>query len=121
MIENIFEFNNSTAEDVMIHRTDMVFLQVEDTRSEILKTIEESGLSRFPVYAEDPDDIIGILSTRDYLLNTQRSEPKALRELLRDPYLSPRRSAPTCCSGICRAARYIWPSWWTNTAARQVW
>lgn len=89
MIENIFEFNNTTAEDVMIHRTDMVMIQVEDTPEEILRTIEESGLSRFPVYDEDPDDVIGILNVREYLLNTQRSEPKSVRQLLREPYFVP--------------------------------
>lgn len=89
MIENIFEFNNTTAGDVMIHRTDVVLLQLEDTPEEILKTIEESGLSRFPVYDEDPDDVIGILNVREYLLNTQRPQPKALRELLREPYFVP--------------------------------
>lgn len=89
MIENIFEFNNTTAGDVMIHRTDMVLLQLEDTPEEILQTIEESGLSRFPVYDEDPDDVIGILNVREYLLNTQRPQPKALRELLREPYFVP--------------------------------
>ena len=50
MIENIFEFNNTTAEDVMVHRTDMVMLWAEDTAEEIEQTIEDSGLSRFPVY-----------------------------------------------------------------------
>ena len=65
LIDNIFEFNNTTAEDVMIHRTDMVMLWVEDTREEILATIRSSGLSRFPVYEENADDIIGILSTRE--------------------------------------------------------
>lgn len=89
MIENIFEFDNTTAADVMVHRTDMVLLDAEATAEEILKTIEESGLSRFPVYGEDSDDIIGILSTRDYLLNTQRPQPKAIRELLRQPYFIP--------------------------------
>lgn len=89
MIENIFEFNNTTAGDVMIHRTDMVLLQLEDTPEEILQTIEDSGLSRFPVYDEDPDDVIGILNVREYLLNTQRPRPKALRELLREPYFVP--------------------------------
>lgn len=89
MIENIFEFNNTTAGDVMIHRTDMVLLQLEDTPEEILQTIEDSGLSRFPVYDEDPDDVIGILNVREYLLNTQRPQPKALRELLREPYFVP--------------------------------
>ncbi len=89
MIENIFQFNNTTAEDVMVHRTDMVVLDLEDTREEILAAIEGSGLSRFPVCGEDPDDIIGILNVRDYLLNTQRPQPKALRELLRQPYFVP--------------------------------
>ena len=61
MIENVFDFNDLTAEDVMIHRTEIVSLWVEDTDEEILHTIEESGLSRFPVYDEDLDDVIGIL------------------------------------------------------------
>ena len=66
MIENIFEFNNITAEYVMVHRMDVVAIHVEDTFAEILETIRESGLSRFPVYDEDIDDIIGIMNTRDF-------------------------------------------------------
>ena len=89
MIENIFEFNNTTAEDVMIHRTDMVMIWVEDPAEEILKTIEQSGMSRFPVYNENADDIVGILNTRDYLFNTHREKPKAFRELLRSAYFVP--------------------------------
>ena len=89
MIENIFEFNNTTAEDVMVHRTDMVMIWVEDPAEEILRVIEESGLSRFPVYNEDADDIIGVLSTRDYLFNTHRAQPKTFRDLLRPAYFVP--------------------------------
>lgn len=89
MIEKVFEFNDTVAEDVMVHRTDMVMLWVEDTDGEIVKTIEGSGLSRFPVYEEDADDIIGILNTRDYLLNTRRKSPKPVRELLRPAYFVP--------------------------------
>lgn len=48
MIENIFEFNNTTAADVMVHRMDVVALHVDESREEILRTIRESGLSRFP-------------------------------------------------------------------------
>ena len=83
MIENIFEFDNMTAGDVMIHRTDMVMLWVDDTAEEIAQTIESSGLSRFPVYEEDADDIIGILNTRDWLLNARKASPRPVRELLR--------------------------------------
>ena len=89
LIENIFEFNNSTAEDVMVHRTDMVMIWAGDTPEEILNTIRQSGLSRFPVYEEDADDIVGILSTRVYLLNTQQAHPKPLRELLYPAYFVP--------------------------------
>ena len=89
MIENIFEFNNTTAEDVMIHRTDMVMIWLEDPAEEILRTVEESGMSRFPVYNENADDIVGILNTRDYLFNTHRKEPKSFRDLLRPAYFVP--------------------------------
>lgn len=82
MIENIFEFNNSTAEEVMTHRTDVTSIWVDDTEDEILRTICDSGLSRFPVYNENMDDIIGILNTRDFLLNAQSDNPKSLRALL---------------------------------------
>ena len=89
LIENMFEFNNTTAEDGMGHRTDMVMIWVGDTPEEILRTIRDSGISRFPVYDEDADDIVGILNTRDYLLNAQLPKPKPLRELLRSAYFVP--------------------------------
>jgi len=89
MIENIFEFNNTTAESVMIHRMDVVTIQLDDSYEDIIQTIQESGLSRFPVYDEDIDDIVGVLNTRDFLLNAQSNSPKTLRELLRPAYLVP--------------------------------
>ncbi len=89
LIENIFELNDTTAEDVMVHRTDMVMIQADDSTEEILNTIRESGVTRFPVYEEDADDIIGILNTRDYLLNAQEEQPKGLRDLLRPAYFVP--------------------------------
>ena len=73
----------------MIHRTNMEVVWQEDTHEEILNTIRESGLSRFPVCGEDIDDIVGILSTREYLLNAQAAQPKSLDELLRKAYFVP--------------------------------
>lgn len=89
LIENVFEFNNSTAADVMVHRTDVQMLWVDDTDKEIMDTILSSGLTRFPVYEEDTDDIIGILNVRDYLLNARKEKPVALRRLLRKAYFVP--------------------------------
>lgn len=89
MIENIFEFNNMTAEDVMIHRTDVVMLWAEDPDEEIVRTIEKTGLTRFPVYEEDADDVVGVLNTRTYLLNARLERPRPLRELLTPAYFVP--------------------------------
>ncbi len=89
LIENVFEFNHSTAEDLMVHRRDMVLLWLDSTDEEIRTVIEESGLSRFPLCQEDADDVIGILSTRDYLLNLNRAAPKELKELVRPAYFVP--------------------------------
>ncbi len=89
LIENIFEFNSMTADDVMIHRTDMVTLPLSADDSTILSTIQSSGLSRFPVYNEDIDDVVGILSTRDYLLNSRQKQPLPLEKLLRPAYFVP--------------------------------
>ena len=89
LIENIFEFDDRTAEDVMVHRTDMEMIQLDDSDEEIVSTIRESGLSRFPVYGEDVDDIVGILSTRQYLLNAREPKPLPLEELLRPAFFVP--------------------------------
>ncbi len=89
LIENVFEFDTMTAKDVMIHRTDMVTLPVDAGEEAIVDTIRQSGLSRFPVYQDDVDDIIGTLATRDYLLNFHEADPKPIRELLRPAYFVP--------------------------------
>ncbi|MBR4082238.1 MAG: HlyC/CorC family transporter [Clostridia bacterium] len=89
MIENIFEFNNRSAEDVMTHRTDVTSIWVGDDHDTIIRTILETGLSRFPVYDEDIDDIVGILSIRDWLLELRRDRPRSVRELMRPAYFVP--------------------------------
>ncbi len=67
-IENIFEFNNIDASEVMIPRTAVTFLWSDATKDEIIETVKNSGFSRFPVCGEDTDDILGILRTREFLL-----------------------------------------------------
>ena len=89
LIENIFQFSSATAGDVMIHRTDMVMVRTEDTDETVLSTIRDSGRSRFPVCAEDADHIVGILNTRDFLLNAQAERPRPLTELVRPAYFVP--------------------------------
>ncbi len=68
MIENVFEFDNTAVSDIMIRRSDMTVVYETDTTEEVLETIRESGLSRFPVCGEDTDDIKGIILARELLL-----------------------------------------------------
>ena len=89
MIENVFEFNNMTAAECMTHRTDVYAIWIDDSAEDIIRTIMESGLSRFPVYEEDLDHVIGTVTTRDFLLNSILEEPKPLRELLREARFVP--------------------------------
>ena len=89
MIDNVFEFNNHTAFDVMTHRTDVVALPVDATDDEILRVIRESGLSRIPVYEKTIDDVVGILRTREYLLYRAMDEYKPLRTILHTPNFVP--------------------------------
>ena len=89
MIENIFEFNNMNAEDCMVHRKDITAIDIDATDAEILQTITDSGLSRFPVYEDNIDNVLGILTTRDYLISKARGGNTPLRELVRPAHFVP--------------------------------
>ena len=75
----------------MIHRTDVTAVDVDTSEEEFVDLVRETGFSRFPVYEDDIDSILGILTTRDYLLNARRpqGERKTIRELLRPAYFIP--------------------------------
>jgi len=89
LIENVFEFNNLSAEDVMIHRKEMAVLDVDDSIEDVVKLIEESGFSRFPVYEEDVDHIIGILNVKKYLLERSMGKNISLRDSVYPAYFVP--------------------------------
>jgi CBS domain containing-hemolysin-like protein len=67
MIDAVFEFSEKNARDVMTPRTELVALPVEATLSEVLSVVQESGLSRYPVYDESIDNIIGVVLAKDLL------------------------------------------------------
>ena len=89
LIENIFEFGDLVAQDIMLHRKEVIAIHIEDDFADILATIRASGRSRFPVYENSIDHIIGVLNTREFLLNVHVENPKTLRQLLRSPHLVP--------------------------------
>lgn len=67
MINNIFEFADRQASDVMIHRKNIIAIDGERTVNEVFDFILHENFSRYPVYEDDIDNIIGILHLRDLL------------------------------------------------------
>ncbi len=88
-IQNVFEFNDTPVDEIMTRDSDVLWIQEDATEEEVIKDIEESGFSRYPVYGEDHDDVKGILIAREFLLNLNSSDKKPLKDLIREPYLVP--------------------------------
>lgn len=79
MINNIFEFDDLLASDVMTHRTDIEAVEMEDDFSEVISKAMTAGYSRIPVYEEDLDNIKGIIYIKDLLGYVGKSIPKSLK------------------------------------------
>lgn len=67
MIDNIFEFDDLDAGDIMTHRTEMTAIEVTRSLEEVAELAIENGYSRIPVYEDDPDSIVGVLYAKDLL------------------------------------------------------
>ena len=90
MINNIFEFDDLDAGDIMTHRTDMVALEVNDSLDEVVEKAIEDGYSRIPVFEDDQDNIIGIIYVKDLLEYVGKELPaKTLRDIMREPMYVP--------------------------------
>lgn len=85
LIKNVFSLNDTTAEDVMVHRSQVAFLKRDDAQTTLLNEIAESGYSRFPVYGENIDDIVGILYAKTYLTAQSRGERCEMKDFLMPP------------------------------------
>ena len=89
MIRGVVELSDTTAKEVMVPRTDAVFLSVDSNKDEILSCIAESGHSRFPVYQETIDHVIGILHVKDVIKAIVRNDPFDIKTLVRPPFFVP--------------------------------
>ena len=90
MINNIFEFDDIDASDVMTHRTDIEAVEVDDSVEDVLTVAINDGFSRIPVYEEELDNIKGILYVKDLLsyVGKEASSVK-LRDLMRPAVFVP--------------------------------
>lgn len=87
-IKNVFKLDGMTAEDVMTPRRSLVYVLQSAGNDEVLKVIEEEGYSRIPVYADQTDNVVGIIHTRDFLLKHDRPDFK-LEQVMFQPTFIP--------------------------------
>jgi len=89
MIRGVVELSDTTVKEVMVPRTDTVFLSADDSKEELLVRISESEHSRYPVYKDTVDNVIGILHVKDVLKSLVKNNPININELVRKPFFVP--------------------------------
>ncbi|AEF82950.1 hemolysin family protein [Leadbettera azotonutricia] len=89
MIQGVVELSDTTVKEVMLPRIDTVFLSADASREELLTLISESGHSRFPVYKETIDNVVGVLYVKDVLKALVRNDPFEVEKLVRKPFFVP--------------------------------
>ncbi|MDO5336501.1 MAG: hemolysin family protein [Eubacteriales bacterium] len=87
MIYNVVDFGDSQARDVMIPRIDMTFIDVNSTYEELMEIFRDTLHTRFPVYEENTDNVIGIINVKDLLL-LPKGQDFSIRKILREPYFT---------------------------------
>jgi len=84
MINNVFSLDESLAKDIMVPRIDMVFVQADMDREELMAIFRVNQYTRYPVYSENRDNVIGTINMKDVLLLPDE-EDFTIRQILREP------------------------------------
>ncbi len=88
-IQNVFEFDDMTAEDIATHRTEVSFLWMEDSNEEWDKTIHETRYNLYPVCEDSADNIVGVLNAKDYFRLKEKNREKIMEEAVKPAYFVP--------------------------------
>jgi putative hemolysin len=89
MIQNVFEFDDKTARDVMTHRTEVSLLWLDESIEQWDKTIVESRHNIYPICDETTDDIVGILSSKDYFRIRDKTRENIMKLAVKPAYFVP--------------------------------
>ncbi len=92
MLHNVFEFGDRPVREVMVPRPEVIFIEKGSTLSDFLSLYAENPLSRFPVYQENRDDVVGIISIKDVLMAQAKgniSDESPIDEMIRPAYFTP--------------------------------
>ena len=85
LIYNVFDFGDRVAKDIMIPRIQMTTIALNATYQEVLSTFQASMFTRIPVYDNDPDNIIGLINIKDFIL-VKDKEKFQIKKILRQAY-----------------------------------
>ena len=92
MIENVFRFGDSQAQEIMTPRTEIISLSSDSNVRNFKDIYAEHSHSRFPVYEGSEDNIIGIISIKDVLIGISKKktdDETKIKDLIRQPYFVP--------------------------------
>lgn len=89
IIQNVFEFNDITVEEICTHRREVIGLFYQDGEDVWEQTISESRHSYYPVYGEAKDDVLGILDTKDYFRMEDHSRENLMEHAVDKPWFVP--------------------------------
>lgn len=92
-VDNVFDFADLSVREIMIPRTDMVCLDLEDSLEESIETAMEERLTRYPICDGGKDNIIGFLHIKDFLQTLYKKEEPDLRKLARHALVVPEAMA----------------------------
>jgi putative hemolysin len=90
MIQNVFDFSDTTVDEIMTHRTEISAISIKSTRAQLMDFIREEQYTRYPVYDGNIDHIVGTIHVKDLLKYLDKPEEKfSLKSLIRPPYFVP--------------------------------
>ena len=89
LIENVFEFGETTVREIMVPRTTIAAIEVTSSRTDLVNLLVEGGYSRIPVYEESLDNIIGVVHAKDLITLMEHRDLIILRDLLRPAFFVP--------------------------------
>ncbi len=87
MINNLFDFGDAQAKEVMVPRIDMTFANIASTYDELIEIFQEDKFTRLPVYEDTTDNVVGILNMKDLLLYKDKTH-FCIRDIMREPYFT---------------------------------
>ena len=89
MIRGVVELSDTTVKEVMVPRTDTVFISADASKEELFVCLSENEHSRYPVYQDTVDQVTGVLHVKDVLKALVKNNPINIRELARKPFFVP--------------------------------